>query len=199
MNLGLNDRTEYVYKTTLKKTYGLTDSWIKRLGEPDKVVPNPCYRSKQSYLYLRRRVEAFIDAHQDEYDKLLEGQAARSAKMQLVADRRTQELLTWAQDSSVQVAGLPHQLDRLKQHVVNDFQTFQIFNHPNWDGEFTMSAKAIIAYVRHTLTNYEALLAEIEGKPGCHAAYQVIRARVNAIVEKELDDKYGNKWRGEVS
>ena len=52
---------KYCYRTTLKIVYGLTESWIKRLGEPDKVVPNPHRRSTNSYLYLRERVEMFIE------------------------------------------------------------------------------------------------------------------------------------------
>jgi len=188
-------QTEYVYKTTLKEVYGLTDNWIKRLGEPDKVVKNPHYRSKHSYLYLRRRVEAFLDAHQEEYERFLEGRAARSAKMQMITDRRVQELLTWVQKSPVQVDKLPRKLADLKQRVVNDYMLW-MFNRSNRDDEFTMTPKAIIAYVRHVLTNYEGLLAEIEGKPGCHVAYQVIRARIDTIVEKQLDDAYGSQWRG---
>ena len=49
-----DDEGKYCYKITLKRQYGLTDSWIKRLGEPDKQVANPHYSSgPPASLYLR--------------------------------------------------------------------------------------------------------------------------------------------------
>lgn len=190
-----DNQAKYVYKTTIKEAYGLTDSWIKRLGEPDKVAPNPHYRSKKSYLYLRRRVEAFIGAHQDEYDELLKKRAARSAKMQAIADRRVEALLSWAEKSPVQVGELPRQLAKLKRRLTDDFQNFRAYQHGDFLGEFTMSPNAIVAHVRHTSTNYEDLLLQIEGKPGCHVAYLIIREHCDAAIEKRLDDKYGDCWR----
>ncbi len=50
-------KEELAYKSTLKKTYGLTDSMIARLGPPYKIVPNPHYRSKTSSLYNRERLD----------------------------------------------------------------------------------------------------------------------------------------------
>jgi hypothetical protein len=71
-------KADMVYKTTLKKTYGLTDGMIRRLGPPDKEVPNPRYRSLTSTLYNRSRVEAFIEEIGDEYQHHLRRHMQRS-------------------------------------------------------------------------------------------------------------------------
>src|SRR6185369_8921332 len=50
--------SDYITKSTVKSDYGLTDSMLKELGEPDKLAPNPHYRSSAPMqLYLRERVE----------------------------------------------------------------------------------------------------------------------------------------------
>lgn len=53
---------QMIYKSTIKKEFGLTEREIERLGEPDKVVKNPHYRSKSAYLYALDRVAAFASS-----------------------------------------------------------------------------------------------------------------------------------------
>ena len=56
-----------VYKATLKKEFGLTDKLIRELGEPDKFVKNPHYKSGPcAALYHVERVEHFIAKRGDE-------------------------------------------------------------------------------------------------------------------------------------
>jgi hypothetical protein len=191
-------KTDYIYKTTIKETYGLTDSWIKRMGEPDKTVPNPYYSSRKSYLYLRVRVEAFIDEHQDEYKKLLEGRAKRSARAKAIANQRESKLLHWARTVRINIGRLPKQLDTLTRRVEASFRDFRLFERDDVDARFTISANAVIAYVRHERTNYESLLGEISSKPGCNQAYIIIRDRVDDAIEKRLASQYGSKWRSGV-
>lgn len=64
--------SDYITKATIKADYGLTDSLIKKLGEPDKVVPNPHYRSSAPMqLYLRERVEQFVEDNAETIKKIL--------------------------------------------------------------------------------------------------------------------------------
>ena len=64
---------EYVYKTTLKSRYGLSDAEIKRLGPPDKLVPNPNYKSgPPASLYCVKRVEKWIKKHKPELERAVE-------------------------------------------------------------------------------------------------------------------------------
>ncbi|MEI7776626.1 MAG: hypothetical protein WCK17_17845 [Verrucomicrobiota bacterium] len=62
----------YVYKSTLRKKYGLTPSMIEELGEPDKRVPNQNYRSgPRASLYKVERVEAWIEKNLERIKKNL--------------------------------------------------------------------------------------------------------------------------------
>ena len=73
---------EFVYKSTLKERFGLTDSLIRKLGAPDKQVPNPHYRSgPPASLYAIDRVEAWCAEHSKEIEK-----ARRYAR--LLAERK---------------------------------------------------------------------------------------------------------------
>jgi len=64
--------SEYITKSTVKNDYGLTDSLIKKLGEPDKLVRNPHYGSAAPMrLYLRERVEKFVEENKEAIEKVL--------------------------------------------------------------------------------------------------------------------------------
>lgn len=75
-------KDEWICKTTLKKTYLLSNGWIKRLGEPDLITENPHHHMRdlrRNYspansrkfadmqLYSKQRVEAFLAEHAEEY------------------------------------------------------------------------------------------------------------------------------------
>lgn len=63
----------YISKITLKIKYKFSDSWIKRLGPPDKEVRNPYYSCSPSMkLYVEKRVVDFIEANKEDYMVWLE-------------------------------------------------------------------------------------------------------------------------------
>lgn len=166
-----NDR-QYCYKTTLTKTYGLTASMIWRLGEPDRTVPNPHYRSAPpASLYLIERVERWIEANQAEVDRARQDREHRSRRMTAEMQFRRDKLIEWASTVGIVVAPLP-----------DDFYQRAVIHYESGD----VGRGGLIAFARHRYTNYERLLSEIEGKPGCGEAYMVIKARVNALVSDRL-------------
>lgn len=61
----------WLSKATLKKVYLLPDSWIKRLGECDKLTFHEVYKSP-IYLYSRQRVEKFLADNAVEYSQWLD-------------------------------------------------------------------------------------------------------------------------------
>ena len=72
-------KKEYVYKSTLRGTYGLTPSMIEELEPPDKLVTNPHYRSSPfACLFLIERVEKWVDENQDRLQKARISRARRS-------------------------------------------------------------------------------------------------------------------------
>lgn len=62
----------WLSKTTLKKSYLLSDGWIKRLGAPDKEIDNPHSYRYPIKLYSRQRVESFIAERAQEYSDWLD-------------------------------------------------------------------------------------------------------------------------------
>lgn len=179
-------QSAHCYKTTLKTTYGLSDAWIKKLGEPDMVVPNPHYKKYNSYLYLRERVEAFIEENQDAWNKLQERRVKRSKISSEIAERKRQELLEWAENVKIKTASLPKSLGKLERLTQKNGSAFY--------DDFILSANAVVAYVRHNCTNYELLLDEQSGKIGTHFAYMIIRDRVNELIVFKLEQMYGDAW-----
>ncbi|MBA3533180.1 MAG: DUF2293 domain-containing protein [Ardenticatenales bacterium] len=185
---------DYIYKTTIKETYGLPESWIALLGEPDKVVPNPHRRSQKSKLYLRARVEALIESRRAEYEKLLERRAARSQIAQRVMAERSQALVAWAETVEIRVAPLPEKKQTLEAAARIEFENFRINERGDFWAELIMSRNALIAHVRHNYTNYHRLLSQMEGKPGIGMAYQIVRERINTAVEQRFRALYGEGW-----
>jgi hypothetical protein len=174
----------YVYKTTLKTVYGLTDGLIAKLGEPDKRVPNPHYRKAgaPSALYLVERVEQFIDTHAAELAHVRALRAKRSAAMTAVMQRRREAAEAWARTVPLQIAPLPR-LHTLAGDV-HDYYAAISGEHRSH-----IHDNGYIAYIRHNYTNYDAVLIELEQRPdqvGSDAAYVIIRERIDALSHEAL-------------
>lgn len=191
-------KNEYVYKSTLKGTYGLTDSWIKKLGEPDKTVPNPHYRSgPPASLYRIERVEAFIDANHDEWLKLQERRRAYRKVARKVADKKRQETIEWAETVEIEAyrKRLPRNQSKLENAVREQWVNFRAFERGDYVDyvDFTMSHNALVAYLRHNHTSYEFLLDELPGRVGTADAYAIIRDRCDELANRLLDEVRGEK------
>ncbi|MBE9178745.1 hypothetical protein IQ268_09250 [Oculatella sp. LEGE 06141] len=65
-------RDQWIAKTTLRRTYLLSDRWIARLGEPDRITDNPHHEKwSEMKLYSRQRVESFLAENAEEYAQWL--------------------------------------------------------------------------------------------------------------------------------
>lgn len=177
------ESSEFVYKSTLKTVYGLPDSWIARLGEPDQQVKNPHYRSgPPSSLYRRARVEAFIEENQGDYERMLAERRVRQARAKGAADQRAQTLMAWANAVDIKCTQLLPVDRQLLDDQVEAFYAWRNYERGDYR-DFYLTHGAVVAYVRHNYTNYEALLQYIEGKPGCAEAYLVLKRRCTEIAE----------------
>ncbi|MBH8566708.1 hypothetical protein I8748_31930 [Nostoc sp. CENA67] len=66
-------RDNWITKTQLKEKYLLSDGWIKKIGEPDKLLDNPHYRNASRIkLYSRKRIEKFLADNAEQYAKWLD-------------------------------------------------------------------------------------------------------------------------------
>jgi hypothetical protein len=189
----MNNDEKYMYKTTIKEVYGLTDSWIKRLGDPDKQVSNPHYGSgPPASLYLISRVEYLIDENREEYEKLQERRIKRRKIAQAVADRLRKETVEWAEGIEVhKVGNLPRSRQELEKRTINQYLEFRWAMRGDYIADetlFTMSHNALIAYLRHNHTNYDFLLNKISGRVGIGNAYMIIRNRCDELAEQLLGE-----------
>lgn len=65
-------KDQWIAKTTLQRTYLLSDGWIRRLGSPDRIAENPHHEKwSEMKLYSRQRVEAFLAENAEEYAQWL--------------------------------------------------------------------------------------------------------------------------------
>lgn len=173
---------EYVYKVTLKAVYGLTDKLIRDLGEPDRTVPNPHYRSgPPASLYKVERVERWIDEHSEEVDRAREQHIARSSRALAAAAVKRAETRAWAKQVPLEWLG------DIPPRIAEEARMYYLMRY---DSLAELSTSALIAYVRHNLTNYEELLAELAGRIGCAEGYLIIRKRVDALVEGGLAKRH---------
>jgi len=171
----------YVYKSTLKKTYGLTPAMIEELGEPDKLCDNPHWKSgPPANLYLVERVENWVEANQERVEKARANRPKRSAAMTAANAKKKAErwkkARRWLSGLSISITRpLPKTLldDARKSCTIPD----------NVD---LLNAKALHAHVRHHHTNYEALLQVMNRHELCNDLYPVLRKLIDPIVKEAL-------------
>lgn len=90
-------KNDFMYKSTVRAVYGLSDAWMTRLGTPDREVPNPHYRSgPPSSLYSIARVEELLAEHAEEYAVHLAKRERRSVAAKARSQRADDELAEWA-------------------------------------------------------------------------------------------------------
>ncbi|MCZ7547400.1 MAG: hypothetical protein M5R40_29525 [Anaerolineae bacterium] len=171
---------EFVYKTTLRKVYGLTDAMIADLSAPDALVPNPHYRDgPPAMLYRIARVEAWIEAHAAEVEAARDQRRRRAAGQRRATAVKYDRTLRWAQTAPIYIEGISSDLpERAARYYA--LAAWAQGRDDGW-GE-ALTEGGLIAYARHTCTNYEDLLRELSGRVGAADAYPILKTRVNEAV-----------------
>jgi hypothetical protein len=180
---------EYIPCAAVRHIYGLPLTWIWQLGRPDQIKSHPRDPTKTVSLYARQRVEAFIEARQLAYLHMLVARARKSRPQQAKSCRQVQELIAWARTVEVVISTLPASVTQLKQETEASFLTQ--LDHGNGQ-KFVLSEKAMVAYLRHTCTNYHQLLARLRRDPGTTVVYLILKRRVNQALRKRLQRRYGD-------
>ena len=179
---------EYLPDATVRRIYGLPPTWIRQLGRPDQIKPDPRRPTTAIALYSRRRVEAFLEARQAACLRMLVAQARRHCRQQLEACRQAQALITWARTVEIVVAALPETMNELKQETAASF--LARFDHSS-GCSFVLTEKAVVAHLRHNHTNYHRLLARLRRGSGSPVAYLILKRRVNQAVRSKVRQQYG--------
>jgi hypothetical protein len=174
----MSHEKQFVYKSTLTSTYGLTPIMVAELGEPDKVCENPHWKSGPSAsLYCVDRVETWVAANKERLQRAKESRVRRAAAAKAVWDakrgERRRKAEEWVNTVPIEVAPLPDTL-------IEDARR----RHPN------LTEKGLRAHVRHRLTNYESLLGRVRRHEFEEVLYPALRERVDAAVGRALDE-----WR----
>lgn len=174
--------SEMVSKTRIKSDYGLTETLIKRIGEPDEIRPNPHYKKgAPMLLYRRARVEQWIA---DNLPLLEQAQRRKALAMKAVETKR--------QDAQAMV---DEALQSLKFEPVPDYDTLYAevcsYVSARYAGDYsTPGANAIVSHIRHNYTNYHQLLLLIRGKVGNDDLYLQIKYTIN----KRIAAHYGYRY-----
>ena len=160
----------YVTRASLREQFGLSEPWIRRLGEPDRTEAQPGRRRGGPVRQLWRvgRVQAFLDAHRDDFARHLAGRKGRPA----TKGGGEGAARGWAERAEIVVAPLPVDLGKACRLYLNRM------GHR----DYSVSPRAIVAMLRHGYTNYDSLLDVLADQPGRWRAYPVLRARANAAV-----------------
>ena len=168
------DSRQYVTKSTLKKDYGFSDAWVGRIGDPDKTVPNPHYKSgPPMQLWTRDRVLQFIDEHPEEYERRLEERDRRQKISTEAMAAKRRETVEWSKTVPVVLEAFPKNLQNA---------AMEYFNFP----DRAVNDAGIRAMLRHAYSNYHDLLLQLFKRVGRGDAYQILKDRVNAAIDAEF-------------
>lgn len=184
-----------IYKSTLKSEYGFTETLIKKLGDPDDLVVNRNYKSgPPASLYRVDRVKQFIKQHKVEVTQVRAKRKKRQASARKGVETKARKLSAIIETIKLElVRPLPASLDELFKIA----HSHAIDRHgmncapPGPDG--------IAATVRHEFTNYDELLAVLEGKCGSGSAYESARCNLDFEIDMMLTLKYPEWTPGRLS
>ena len=143
----------------------------------DNITDNPnmqnqtstCTTTTQVNLTRPARLNEWLTEYQAEEDRAEARAEAGLARHQASAAGKA-HTLAWARSIPITVAPVPANISKLASAHFNG----------------RAGTQAVLAYIRHNLTNYEQLLTELNHRRGADQAYAVLRHRVDAQSQAAL-------------
>jgi hypothetical protein len=176
--------SELVTSTEAKKRYGLTDSLIRKLGEPDKTSPNPRYREAAPIrLYEVARVEAFVNENRE----AIAASNVRSKRSKSVANIRSEQLIEQARVLPIVIESPKGGVLKAAIASYNDLwqSRGELQKFASKDSPREFLNRITVNYLRHQCSHYEKWLEKFVKVPGAIEARALIRQRViDAIAHK---------------
>ena len=192
------DMEDY-YKISELKERGWTDGLIQaHLGKPDKLSPNPVYKSQPPMrLYSQSRVsEVECDPElQAKLAKSLASKEKRSASAQKAVETKKKAAIEWVESQFIKIPQIPYK--KLINKACDSYNFHQIergrddFRSARLDSDASFLCRITYNYIRHERTNYEQMLEQLFGKTGTKEAYQALRVKIDAAIAQaypELKD-----------
>jgi len=161
-----NTRTEtWLTKTGVKNKYRFPESWIKRLEEFDKRVPNPLPGRQDVSMHLlsSTRVEAFIAEHREEYESMLLRWEKLSLAASKAAQQKREETLEWARTVDLGIRSEPEDL----QAAADKYYRRNGVN-----------GRGILDMLLHAYTDYGDLYEYLWGQVGKEEAIFILCERI---------------------
>lgn len=189
-----NKVDKYVVSTTLKAR-GWTAILTKQfLPEPDKLVPNPHYKSGPPMrLYSISRIEA-TEATEAFIAALAKSRARAAAAEKGIATKQ-QKMREYIESLSFRVPRLPYTIllkqacDNYNERQADYFEAYERYDK-DWQpatpsSDLVFLDRIVVNYLRHSLTSYDLEIGNIAGKVGASDAYYYIKSLILAVIAKE--------------
>jgi hypothetical protein len=166
------------------KARGWTPKLIGRfLGEPERTVPNPHYRSAAPMRLWS--LEAVLRAEQDPafQEALVQAQRRKEAARK-GALRRRELTLELARELPIEIERIPP--DELLQIVQEDYFAYEgrWVEFKPWGKPDPLRDRLCVNYLRHQATEYDLHLETLQGKTGIAEAYLVLWERIMRAIEE---------------
>jgi hypothetical protein len=152
------------------------------LGEPDRRVPNPHYRSGPPMkLYALSRVETAEAS--EAFRQAQAGRSGRVASARRAVQTKRERMLAWAQALQVSVPVIAW--DRLVERSIKHYNHFH-FESEKFASLGTSSPEFLerltVNYLRHECSRYDELLEQAFGQVGTGDARRIIRQKVYGVI-----------------
>lgn len=174
-------------RSQIRERYGMTDSLIDKLGEPDEERVNPHYRSGPSMkLFKVSRVERFAKRHRDTIAVMVAKRDGRRAASRKAVETKMDKLMSEIDDIGLDISSaLPEKYKDLlaiaSRHARERYGDRA--SQPGYNGA--------CATLRHEFTNYHQLLQMAFGRVGKQDAYDSIRNSLDKQIETLMKERYG--------
>ena len=181
---------KYITTATLKADRAWTDRLIRKfLAEPDKVAPNPYYRTTGAMrLYALSRVEA-IEATEAFAAECATAERRRKAFAKAVITRSIN------MDAAMEAAEIKIVAGKTCEQIRDLAIQTHGGNYMSDPGPFYFDNRVAVNCIRHNLTNYESLWQSCNrGRTG-ETAYQILRKRVDERIRETYPEYFDdNVW-----
>jgi hypothetical protein len=169
---------------------GWTEAAIRKfLGDPDRLAPNPVYRSAAPMrLYsLSRAAAAEATEEWQEWRRRADGRSARS---RAAADGKRAALLAEVAALDIRVPVMDFVALTVLAVAHRNIRDADRAEERGWDafpaeagnvGQGTLH-RWVVNYLRHQMTSYDASLCALYARVGREQAASAIRARVYAVI-----------------
>jgi len=177
------------------KARGWTPKLIERfLGQPERTVPNPHYRSAAPTRLWS--LEAVLKAERDPaFQEALAQAQRRQEGARKAALRRSELTLELARRLPLQIERIPP--DELLQLVQEDYlaRKGEWIEFKPWGRPDPLRDRLCVNYLRHQASEYDLHLEILQGKTGIAQAYLVLWERITRAIAEAYPELAAEAWR----